>query len=122
MNERQYSIHHSALCILHFPSLRPAGPEGVEPATDGVLLFDDVFEVARVEPDAAARVAAADAHVVVRVLVELACAARAGHRGGVLAARARLVAQRLAQAVERLLVLASEVLLFETPSAFVENL
>src|SRR5438270_200994 len=103
-------------------SLRPAGPEGVEPATDGVLLFDDVFEVARVEPDAVARVAAADAHVVVYVLVELARAARAVHRDGALAARAGLFTQRLAQAVERLFVLASEVLLFKSPSAFVENL
>src|SRR5437588_1987620 len=123
------STHHPVLITqslvlitFHFLSLRPAGPEGVEPATDGILLFDDVFEVARVEPDAAARVAAADAHVVVGILVEFARAARAFHRCGVLATRARLVAQRLAQAVERLLVLASEVFLFEAPSAFVENL
>src|ERR687888_1983449 len=111
--------HHSLLITHCFSSVRPAGPEGVEPATDGVLLFDDVFEVARVEPDAVARVAAADANVVVHVLVELARAARASHRDGVLAARARLIAQGLAQAVERLLVLAPEVFLFEAPPAFV---
>jgi hypothetical protein len=49
---------------------------------------------------------------VVDLGVELARAARAGHRDGVAAARLRLLADGLAEAFERLLVLAPEVLLF----------
>src|SRR5205085_1900154 len=74
-----------------------------------------------VEPDAAAVVAAVDAHLIVRVLVELARAARAVHRDRPHAARAGVLAYSFTQALERLLVLAPEILLFESPPALVEN-
>src|SRR5438105_1855388 len=114
-------IHHSAFIIHHFSFVRPAGPEDFRPAAHRGLLADDLFERAGVEPDAAAGVAAVNAHVVVRFLVELPRAARAAHRDGALPPAQRLLAQRLAQSRERLLVLAPEILLFESPPAVVEN-
>src|SRR5215210_9290506 len=98
--------------------VRPAGPEGVEPAAGAVLRADDLFQLARVEPDAAAGVAAVDVDLVVDLGVELPRAARAGHGDGVGAVLLRLLADRFAQALERLLVLAREVLLLQAPSAF----
>src|SRR5215210_6592794 len=101
--------------------VRPAGPEGVEPATGAVLRADDLFELAGVEPDAAAGVAAVDVDLVVDLGVEPTRTARAVHRDGLGAVLARLLPDRLAQALERLLVPAAEVLLLQSPSAFVEN-
>src|SRR5688572_5436162 len=98
-----------------------AGPDGVEPAAGAALFADDLFELARVEPDAAAGVAAVYVDLVVGLGVELARAARAGHRDGLAAVLLRLLADGLAQAFERLLVLATEILLFEAAAAFVEN-
>src|ERR1043166_8898297 len=105
-----------------FSFVRPAGPEDLRPAAHRGLLADDLFERAGVEPDAAAGVAAVDARVVVGLLVEFPRAARAVHRDRpVVAVLARLIAYRLAQARERLLVLAAGILLFESLPAFLEN-
>src|ERR1044071_7105720 len=109
------SQHLTAYCHLPtaycFSLVRSTGPEGVEPAAAAALLADDLFELARVEPDAAAGVAAVDADLVVGLGVEPARAARAVHRDGLGTVLARLLLDRLAQALERLLVLAPEVLL-----------
>src|SRR5437588_9931480 len=121
MKDSLPSIHHSSFRIHHFSFVRPAGPEDFRPAAHCSLLADDLFERAGVEPDAAAGVAAVNAHVVVALVVEFARAARAVHRDGAVAPLPRLLAQRLAQARERLLVLTTEILLFESPPAFVEN-
>src|ERR687890_500390 len=122
MNEEAQARSNSSLITPRSSFLaRPAGPEGVEPAVGRVLLVDYVFEFARVEPDAAAVVAAVYAHLVVGVLVELARAARAVHRDRPHAARARVLAYRLAEPLQRLLVPPPEVLLFEAPPALVEN-
>src|SRR5215213_8851931 len=109
MKLRQLLTHPSSLLI------RPAGPEGVEPAVGGVLFSDYLFQLARVEPDAAAVVAAVYLDLVVQVRVELAGAARAVHRDRPHAAAARVLAYGLAQPFERLLVLAPEVFVFESP-------
>src|SRR5919199_5778433 len=114
-------IHHSSLRTHHSSFVRPAGPEDFRPAAHRGLLADNLFERSGVEPDAAAGVAAVNAHVVVRLLVELPRAARAAHRDGALAPAQRLLAQGLAQARERLLILAPKILLFESPPAVVEN-
>src|SRR5919107_4644610 len=122
MNEEAQARSNSSLITPRSSFLaRPAGPEGVEPAVGRVLLVDYVFEFARVEPDAAAVVAAVYAHLVVGVLVELARAARAVHRDRPHAARARVLAYGLAKFFERLLIFAPEVFVFECPTAFVEN-
>src|SRR5437588_12423 len=121
MKDSLPSIHHSSFRIHHFSFVRPAGPEDFRPAAHCSLLAEDRFERAGVEPDAAAGVAAVNAHIVVGLFVEPAGAARAVHRDWPLAPLARLLAQSLAQARERLLVLTTEILLFESPPAFVEN-
>jgi hypothetical protein len=120
---KQYSVHHSSLIVHHFIGslIRPAGPEGMEPAACGVLLIDDLFEFTGIEPDAAAGVAAIDVYLVVCVLVKLPRAARAVHRHGPQPSIVRVLAYRLAETLKRLLVPALEILLFESSAAFVEN-